>query len=819
MQVSNVQDHVTHAVIGGKETIEFGISSSAEFFHILSSTLYSDQLLAVVREVMCNAWDAHIHAERTSTPIKVTVSDTEFKVEDSGFGIPHGDIGLIYGTYGNSTKKNDGQQTGGFGLGCKAPFAYTDHFEVQSSNDGVRTIYAISKSSAQAMGKPGITPVVSLPTKETGLTVSIALLSLSDARRIESLVKKIAFDGDMHVTLNGDLLDKINFPAGKSYMLRTNTEGTYSDVTVRYGNVVYPVKEDATIKTPLSRAVKCLRKVTGRTYGSRLSLILQAPPHSITVTPSRESLSMQEHTQKTLIRLLDDFSKEFSIEFPPACTKISKTLVDEMVTKSEYASLLSTEKGFNLAGVNGKPELLTTYEGMAKYFMLRNYPDGWAFRKDDLIYRVGQMLQAGLLNRGLAQSYLRELKLTYETPSVYHFSYASKNWFKRRVIGGVLRAVRTAQSDLVPPNELYVYDMHRLVNRRGDRYDSDTNLQPLGKAALRHTSYGLPYLRNILVLTTTVVDLSSRRYAKHEVFKKYPDTSGFLVYRVSRKKGAAEAALACFTKAGYTVVDLTTRYDWDTPTKKVVKPSVPTKPKQIGYPLLSNAVRPEYSYADLKFCTDTHRTLVCAETAEFYFEIPSAARHSNFNRLPGFNISMTKEVIKRFGSQGVVTKTKVQTEKCIKAGMQRFEEWFANTITKLVESNPRIMEFQAHDPRRFNDFTGNTGRIVDVLCETPELRSKFKLVDNLTDEDKVILGIWDAITNAYQYTSPAVVALVDKMGAIPVAPVNLNLVKKIKDNPLLEILDASGIKDRVRSTKDPVQRKKVLDILISVINN
>ena len=819
MQVSNVQDHVTHAVIGGKETIEFGISSSAEFFHILSSTLYSDQLLAVVREVMCNAWDAHIHAERTSTPIKVTVSDTEFKVEDSGFGIPHGDIGLIYGTYGNSTKKNDGQQTGGFGLGCKAPFAYTDHFEVQSSNDGVRTIYAISKSSAQAMGKPGITPVVSLPTKETGLTVSIALLSLSDARRIESLVKKIAFDGDMHVTLNGDLLDKINFPAGKSYMLRTDTDGEYSDVTVRYGNVVYPVKEDATIKTPLSRAVKCLRKVTGGAYGFRLSLILQAPPHSITVTPSRESLSMQEHTQKTLIRLLDDFSKEFSIEFPSACTKIAKTLVDEMVTKCESASLLSTEKSFNLAGVNDKPKLLTTYEGMAKYCMLRNYPDGWAFRKDDLIYRIGQMLQAGLLNRGLAQSYLRELKLTYETPSAHIFSYASKNWFKRRVIGGVLRAVRTAQSALVPPNELYVYDINNRVRRRGRHYDYGTNLLSISKAALLHTSYGLPYLRNILVLTTTVADLSSYRYAKHEVFKKYSDTLGFLVYRVSRKKGAAEAALACFTKAGYTVVDLTARYDWDAPIKKVVKPSVPTKPKQVGYPLLSNAVRPEYTYADLKFCTDTHRTLVCAETAEFYFEMPSAARHSNFNRIPGFNADMTKEVIKRFGNQGVVTKTKVQTEKCIKAGMQRFEEWLANTITKMVESNPRIMGFQAHDPRRFNDFTGNTGSIVDVLYETPELRSKLKLVNNLTDDDKVTLDIWDAVTNAYQYTSPAVVALVDKMGAIPVAPVNLNLVNKIKDNPLLEILDASGIKNWAGSTKDPAQRKKVLDILISVINN
>ena len=173
MQVTHVQDKVTHAVIGGGGTIDFGISSSAEFFNILSSTLYSDQILAVVREVLCNAWDAHIEAGCTDKPVQITLDNGKFSIKDFGKGIHHDDIGPIYGTYGNSTKKNDGNQTGGFGLGCKAPFAYTEHFEVISCHQGVKTIYAMTKSSAQVTGKPGITTIAQFPTTETGLTVTI----------------------------------------------------------------------------------------------------------------------------------------------------------------------------------------------------------------------------------------------------------------------------------------------------------------------------------------------------------------------------------------------------------------------------------------------------------------------------------------------------------------------------------------------------------------------------------------------------------------------------------------------------------------------
>lgn len=173
MQVAHQTDFVTHAVLGGKTDISFGISDDPAFFQILSSALYKDPMLAMVRETICNAWDAHIDSGCVDTPLTITLDDEHLIIRDYGKGIPDALIGPIYGVYGASTKKKDGRQTGGFGLGCKSPFAYTDHFEVISHHEGVRTIYRMSKSSAEKMGKPSIVPIASFPTQETGIQVKI----------------------------------------------------------------------------------------------------------------------------------------------------------------------------------------------------------------------------------------------------------------------------------------------------------------------------------------------------------------------------------------------------------------------------------------------------------------------------------------------------------------------------------------------------------------------------------------------------------------------------------------------------------------------
>lgn len=129
MRVTHSEDFVTHAVVGAMETKECQIAQTAEFFRVMSSSLYSDKPLAVARETLCNAWDAHIEAGCTDTPIKVTLTEDKLIIQDFGNGIPDDMIIPIYGTWGGSTKTDNDGVTGGFGLGCKAPFSIVDHFE------------------------------------------------------------------------------------------------------------------------------------------------------------------------------------------------------------------------------------------------------------------------------------------------------------------------------------------------------------------------------------------------------------------------------------------------------------------------------------------------------------------------------------------------------------------------------------------------------------------------------------------------------------------------------------------------------------------
>jgi hypothetical protein len=106
MQIHTQRSRNSHAVIGGAKQI-MGISDSAEFFHILSSTLYSrSKRLWFVLETVCNAWDTHIDSNPAKTkPSTITVSEEQSPFIDCGCGIPKDLIGPIYSVYGASTKR------------------------------------------------------------------------------------------------------------------------------------------------------------------------------------------------------------------------------------------------------------------------------------------------------------------------------------------------------------------------------------------------------------------------------------------------------------------------------------------------------------------------------------------------------------------------------------------------------------------------------------------------------------------------------------------------------------------------------------------
>lgn len=306
MQVSQIASLDTHVVLGGESARAFSISDAPEFFTVLSDTLYQHKKLAVVREVICNAYDAHIVTGKTDVPVQVTLTDKNLEIRDFGLGIPDDKIAPIYCVYGASTKAADGKQTGGFGLGSKAPFAYSDHFTVTSCHNGEKTVYAISRGGAETGGRPEVRAVVRMKTDETGLSVSIPLQE-NDRNQFEILIRRVTQLGGMNVSLNGVDIPKIEYdrPGNAGFVLipsysdiMRNLDNYRTTVFVRYGTVVYPV--DAGRGD--SELDEVLRSI-GFVLGSNRAIIVQAPEHSIGVTPSRESLSYTKKTMQTLVQI------------------------------------------------------------------------------------------------------------------------------------------------------------------------------------------------------------------------------------------------------------------------------------------------------------------------------------------------------------------------------------------------------------------------------------------------------------------------------------------------------------------------------------
>ena len=106
----------------------FTIKASPLAFDILSSKLYADPILAIVRELLTNAYDSQKAAGNEDIPIKVHLPDYEenfLSFRDYGLGLSKEDVLTIYTSFFNSTKSSNNDFTGCFGLGSKTPFSYT----------------------------------------------------------------------------------------------------------------------------------------------------------------------------------------------------------------------------------------------------------------------------------------------------------------------------------------------------------------------------------------------------------------------------------------------------------------------------------------------------------------------------------------------------------------------------------------------------------------------------------------------------------------------------------------------------------------------
>lgn len=165
----------------GLEEKKFGFSNSPIIFKILSDSLYSDKEASIIRELSSNAIDAHKAAGTPDIPFEITISESSLfyagshslSIKDKGIGLSEEEVYNIYSVYGNSLKRETNDFIGGFGLGSKSPFAYTETFTVSSIHDGVQKVYTAYIGSD---GYPVIAKMYEKKTDEhNGLEVIIPI--------------------------------------------------------------------------------------------------------------------------------------------------------------------------------------------------------------------------------------------------------------------------------------------------------------------------------------------------------------------------------------------------------------------------------------------------------------------------------------------------------------------------------------------------------------------------------------------------------------------------------------------------------------------
>lgn len=300
------------------ETRQFTIKANGKAFRSLIDSLYTNKVLAVVRELCSNAHDAHIAAGQTR-PFDVTIPTTLepiFAVRDYGIGMSHEDVMVLYTTIFESTKEDTNEQTGQFGLGSKSPFAYTDSFQITSFTGSEKRMYIAFLGTD---GIPSLTHVENQPSNEPrGILVSFAAKSESIKQfQKEMRFVSMAYDtppnvSGMTLALPVARMSGTNWAIYPDGDFDPNGEMTHNHF-IRMGTALYPSN-------------RSFPNVSGA-----FTTVVTIPIGTADVTSSRDALSYDGDTQNALRDIYNvahlELVAQMEADVAQAVTRVEKAKV------------------------------------------------------------------------------------------------------------------------------------------------------------------------------------------------------------------------------------------------------------------------------------------------------------------------------------------------------------------------------------------------------------------------------------------------------------------------------------------------------------
>lgn len=283
---------VSGTMTGEVIAMDFDPEATAHLTSVLTN-LYSNRLLACVREYSTNAYDANIEAG-SSEPIRVTTpnfASPYLIIQDSGLGMGIEKIRNTYSKYGASTKRDSNDFNGMLGVGSKAALTYTPNFTVISVHEGVRYTVSVSLND-EGLGEMQVVDT-SHTDAASGVTVQIPIKRSDNYEVQREVADFFSFWPEGSVLVNGLAPEraKLTNIVGNIYTFEDNSRQA-NDLIVM-GNVAYPVPGDRLLPENMPHFV----------YFAEIG--------EVNFSPSRESIRNDARAKQVVARVVQDYKDNF----------------------------------------------------------------------------------------------------------------------------------------------------------------------------------------------------------------------------------------------------------------------------------------------------------------------------------------------------------------------------------------------------------------------------------------------------------------------------------------------------------------------------
>lgn len=283
----------------------FSIKDQGMIFDILRNKMYSNPILAICREISCNARDAHREVGKGNEPIHIHLPNNlepYYKIRDFGPGISPARMYDVFIQYTASTKRNDNIQTGGFGLGAKTPFSYSDSFSIVTNVDGTKYNYGAAIDETR-VGKLAL--LSQSPTDDLNGTEIIIPVKPQDFRSFAEWTEASARYWDVKPIIKGHARDTFEWLEvrktleGKNWAI-SNTNDWQRSVKAIVDGIEYPLELEALRKYADIKLIDA----------SRGNLILYFGVGELTLSANREQVQLDKATQHKVRERLEEVVRD-----------------------------------------------------------------------------------------------------------------------------------------------------------------------------------------------------------------------------------------------------------------------------------------------------------------------------------------------------------------------------------------------------------------------------------------------------------------------------------------------------------------------------